>query len=454
MRALDYFTLAFGSIIGVGWIVVMDDWLKRGGPLGAMLGFLIGGLALVPVALVYGRLARQMPESASEIAYTGAVFPRGVSFATGWAMTFTYVIVCPFEAVAIGQLAGHLVPALSSNPLYEVAGHAVFLPHLILAIATIIGITALNYHGVQFSATFQNVMTFGLLAVFAVFASLGLLHGRPDNLPPLFADERGSVGAICSTLLVLQFVPYYLVGFETIPKCAEEAAGDLDHRRFGQVMLLALVSATVFYVTVIGVVAMLHPWPVLIQLESTRDGFATVVAFQRAFGWPWLVQLILLGGVLSLLKVFNGNFLAATRLLYAMGRRDLLGAGLGGIHERFRTPTVAIILVGMVTTAGALLGRAVLVPISEVGSLACGLGWLATSLACCWSAAGTPPLGARLIGVAGAVVSGALLAIAASSFGPYHWLVVAAWSALGLVLWFRQPSPGMRSAPASEKEKG
>jgi len=34
-----------------------------------------GGLALVPVALVYGRLASRMPEAASEIAYTGAVFP-------------------------------------------------------------------------------------------------------------------------------------------------------------------------------------------------------------------------------------------------------------------------------------------------------------------------------------------------------------------------------------------
>ena len=36
-----YFALAFGTMIGTGWLVLLDDWLGRGGPLGAMLGFAI-----------------------------------------------------------------------------------------------------------------------------------------------------------------------------------------------------------------------------------------------------------------------------------------------------------------------------------------------------------------------------------------------------------------------------
>src|SRR2546426_3082612 len=107
MRARDYFTLAFGSIVGVGWLILLDDWLDRGGPVGAMLGFLVGGIALVPVVYVYGRLAARLPEAASEVAYTAAVFPRIVSFAAGWAMALGYVIVCPFEAVAMGRLASY-----------------------------------------------------------------------------------------------------------------------------------------------------------------------------------------------------------------------------------------------------------------------------------------------------------------------------------------------------------
>src|ERR671937_239865 len=97
MRARDYFALAFGSIVGVGWMIGLDDWLKRGGSLGAMLGFLVGGIALLPIVYVYGRLAARMPEAGSEVAYTAAVFPRWLSFSAGWAMALNYVIVCPYE---------------------------------------------------------------------------------------------------------------------------------------------------------------------------------------------------------------------------------------------------------------------------------------------------------------------------------------------------------------------
>ena len=35
LRVVDYFTLGFGTMVGAGWLVLMDDWLTRGGPAGA-----------------------------------------------------------------------------------------------------------------------------------------------------------------------------------------------------------------------------------------------------------------------------------------------------------------------------------------------------------------------------------------------------------------------------------
>src|SRR5437667_4917050 len=125
LRSKEYFTLAFGTMVGVGWMVVIDDWLMRGGAVGAMLGFLIGGLALVPIAYVYGRLSERMPDAGSEVAYTAAVFPQVVSFATGWMMTLAYLIVCPYEAVAIGRVGSYVFPQLNSLELYRVGGYPV-----------------------------------------------------------------------------------------------------------------------------------------------------------------------------------------------------------------------------------------------------------------------------------------------------------------------------------------
>src|SRR5271166_306851 len=89
----DYFALGFGTMIGTGWVVLMDDWLGRGGPVGAMLGFGIGGLLLLPVGYIYAQCVRGLPDAAGEAAYTAEVFPPLVSYITGWMMLLAYLIV-------------------------------------------------------------------------------------------------------------------------------------------------------------------------------------------------------------------------------------------------------------------------------------------------------------------------------------------------------------------------
>src|SRR5258707_10672745 len=102
LRLQDYFALAFGTMIGTGWLILMDDWLGRGGPLGAILGFVIGGILLLPVGYVYGQWVQRLPDAASEAAYTAQVFPPIVSYFPGWMRGLGYFIVWPWEAVAAG----------------------------------------------------------------------------------------------------------------------------------------------------------------------------------------------------------------------------------------------------------------------------------------------------------------------------------------------------------------
>jgi basic amino acid/polyamine antiporter, APA family len=434
LRAVDYFALGWGAMVGVGWLVVMDDWLLRGGTLGAVLGFAIGGALLLPIGFVYGRLVAAMPDAAAEIAYTAKVFPQPISFATGWMMVLAYFIVCPWEAVAIGRIAGYIFPALDSIEFYRIAGRPVYLPHLVIGLGLTALLTAMNYRGIRLSATFQNWTTFGTLALFLVFVGFGASKGSPRNFPPLFTHS-----GFVSVLLVLQIVPYFMTGFESVVKGAEEARPEFKARQFFTAIWMAIAVGILFYTIIIAAVGFVAPWH-----ELTGEKFMTAVAFQRAIGSRWIVSLILATALLSLLKVFNGNLVAASRMLFAMGRRGLVDHRAGEVHPRNQTPSVAVVCIGMATAVCMFLGDAILVPITEVGSVASAIGWLGTCAAYYWM---RPRPLERMIAMTGVVVSLLMILMKVvpaipGHFSSYEWLALGVWSLMGVTLAWRARTLG------------
>ncbi|MGH9366569.1 MAG: APC family permease [Thermoanaerobaculia bacterium] len=440
----EYFTFGFGTMVGVGWVVLMDDWLARGGPGGAALGFLLGGILLLPVAATYGRMVREVPDAGAEIAYAEGVFPAPASFAAAWTMVLAYAIVCPWEAVAVGNLLARLFPEFNAIPLYTIAGKTITLPRLAVGLLLTAAIAWVNFRGIRPSAAFQKAMTFGLLAIFAVFTAMGFARADAANLQPLFA-RPGAGGAALSILLVLQIVPYFMTGFESVGKESEEARAGFDPRHFGRAIMAAAVIGCLFYVTIILAVSFVFPWKTLVS-----EHLGTEAAFEQAFSSRAISRWILFAAFLSLIKIFNGNFVAATRLLFGIGKRDLVHRALGRVHPAHGTPANAILLMALLSGAAAFLGDALLIPVSEVGSLAVAVGWLATCLAERGRArrAGRPAFDfGGAMAWAGAAVSAAVIAMktlpwVAGSFTLAEWVAFLGWSALGLLFWLGRPERG------------
>jgi amino acid transporter len=141
-----------------------------------------------------------------------------------------------------------------------------------------------------------------------------------------------------------------------------------------------------------------------------------------------------------------------------MGRRGLVSARVGQIHPRHQTPAAAVLWMGIATAACMLLGDAILVPITEVGSVACALGWSATCAACLslgWrKMRGNIPSGTsaqssaqgislstieRGIATAGLLVGIAMvlmkvIPLVPGHFTVYEWVALAAWIVLGAIL--------------------
>jgi basic amino acid/polyamine antiporter, APA family len=430
LRLKDYFALAFGTMVGVGWLVLMDDWLGRGGPFGAILGFALGGILLLPVGYVYGQWVKRLPDAAGEAAYTAQVFPPVLSYFTGWMMLLAYFIVCPWEAVALGKLAAYVFPSLNSYELYQVAGQPVFLPRLMLGIALTVFLAVLNYRGIRLSASFQNWTTTTVLLVFLALLGISGTHGKLANFEPAFRATP-----FVSILLTLQIVPYFMTGFESVPKVAEEAHQDFRSSEFIRAIVMALLVGAGFYVLSVAAVAYVAPWQGLLGKR-----FATAIAFEQALGARWPVRLILVMAMFGLFQCFNGNFVASSRMLFAFGRRRTIHPGFGTIHAEFLTPSVAVLGITAGTLGGLLLGDALLVPVTEVGSMASALGWFATC-ASFWVV--EKRTGMKLVTGLGILVSLILvlmkvLPVFPGHFSPAEWIAFGIWVVLGAALHWRR----------------
>jgi amino acid transporter len=427
LHLIDYFALGFGVMVGTAWLVVMDDILQRGGPLGAVLGFTTGALMLLPIGYVYGQLVRAIPDAAGEAAYVARFFPPSVSFATGWMMFLSYFLTCPFEALAAGRISGYLFPSLNRFELYRLGGYPVYLPHVLLGFTITIVLIWLNYRGIQTSARLGKTTTFTFLTLVVVFALAGASHGSPANFRPWFSHAP-----LLSVLLVWQVVPWLLAGFESVGKCAEEARPGFQGRDFSVAILLTIFAGLVFFWVVISAVSYVAPW----QSLKSNQQFPTALAFERALHAHWIVDLIMASALVALLQAFNANVVASSRLLFAMGRRNLLDQRMARVHPKNQTPSTAIITVGIATALAMLLGEAGLVPILEVGALAAAVGWM-SACAAYWRM--RPNLRGRAAAAFGLLVTGLMVLVKVVPLVPghftrYEWIALAIWTALGVLI--------------------
>lgn len=374
LRRFGFFALAFGSMIGVGWVTSIGSWLEQAGPAGALIAFLIGGAIMLCIGLCYAELTPMLPVAGGEVAYAYKAFGSFKAFVVGWALAFGYVSISGFEAIAISKVLSYLFPAIDAWPLYEFAGSTVYASHLLLGVVCTGLITWVNWTGAKSAARLQVWLTIAFVAVTLVFVVAGIGGGSTENLQPLWVASP-SGGFIAGILAVMVTIPFWFVGFDTIPQGAEEASNSVPPRTLAFLIVGSIVAATAFYLLIIISVGMTGPWQEMItaDLPAAR-------AFENAFEAPWLSKMVLIAALLGLFTSWNGFFLAGSRVIFALGRGHIIPKQFGATHAVHGTPTWAIALVGGLTALAPLLGRDALVALVNAGSFCIALAFLGVSL--------------------------------------------------------------------------
>lgn len=441
--ASQLFTLGFGAIVGVGFVVGVGEWLSQAGPLGAILAFVAGGVLTILIGFCHAEMATAVPASGGEVAYAYEVFGVRTCFATGWFLALAEVAVLSFEGLSLAWILGVLVPGIQGPALYQSFGEPVRLGSVLIGLGGVGVMAWLNYRGIAPAARLQDALTYMKTALALGFIVVGLSWGRAVNLRPLF-QESATHSAWGGMLNVFLTSPFWLAGFSVIARVMEEKAQRTSLRMVGRMILLAIVAAVLFYCFVILACSMILPWRTLVTLD-----LPAARGFEVAFGSSLLTKTVLVVALLGNITVWNSSVIAGSRILFSLGRARIVGAMFGRLHPLHRSPAIAIAFLSLASCIGIMLGRRAIVPVVNVASCCFAMSYLLVCLSVLKLRRTRPELerpyrvpGGRLTAVLAAAASLLMIGLALyqpamAAYGrvPMEWTVLSVWTLLGCVFW-------------------
>jgi basic amino acid/polyamine antiporter, APA family len=438
----DVLAVAFGAMIGFGWVVLTGDFLRDAGSLGATLAFVLGGLVVALVGLTYAELVAAMPYAGGEHHYVLRGLGARPAFVASWAIGLGYVSVVAFEAVALAETVTYLAPGLDDGlRLWSVAGYDVHAPWVAVGVVGAVAVTAVNYLGIRPASVFQTVAVLFLLAVGLLLLTGAFTGGERAHLEPWF---HGGAGGLVAVLVA---TPFLFVGFDVIPQSAEEI--DLPHRQIGRTLVLSVVLAAAWYVLVVLTVGSGMSRAALGDTElAAADGMAAL------WGSQAMGDLLVLGGIAGILTSWNGFMIGGSRLLYAMAASGMLPRWFAHVHPRFRTPTHAILFVGGLSVLAPLFGDETLTWLVNAGGVNIVVAYVCVAVTFLVLRRREPDMPRPFRVSSGPVVGGLALVLGlgmatlylpgmpSALTWPYEWVVVGLWWLAGAVFLARMPSVG------------
>lgn len=442
LRPIDVLGLAVGAIIGWGCFVLPGtSFLPKAGPVGAILGLLLGAGIIMLISLSYSYLIGKYPVSGGEYIFVKEAFGKRAAYVCGWFIILAYWSLIPMNATALAMIGRYIFPGvIQVGYLYNVAGFEVYLGEIVLAYVFIIGIAVLNIRGIKSAGWLQTVVSLTLVAAIA-FATIGVLLTRADisNLAPVFAEGRGGVACIFS---VVAYAPYCFIGFDCIPQASEEYG--FSHKKSKWIMLGAILLAALLYISVCTITALVEPWQALL---AGNPDWATGQMIEEALGKPGIL-FIALAMFCAVVSGINAFMISTSRLMQAMAKEEVLPAGFARLDEKKKTPVNAILFITGISLIAPWFGRQVLSWIVDMTAVGGGMAFCFTTIAAAKIAHNEKNRKQCVIGVTGFLAAMIFLILTVVPGMPgflckESMLLLVAWIILGIIFYiFRKQSHG------------
>jgi len=405
---LELILLGIGVIIGAGIFATVGtaaagDALRPGAGPALMVSFGITAIACCFAALCYAEFASVVPISGSAYTYSYASFGELIAWIIGWDLMLEYCVgsiavaiswsgyftallrgfnislpdwatidyrsaMRGFEKASAALNSGvpfdHLQPALQNawNAAHN-APHILGVPFIcnIPACLIVLLLTVILVRGIKQSSRFNIVMVTIKLLVLGFFIALGSFFVKPQNWVPFAPNGFAGIKAGAA----IAFFAY--IGFDCVSTVAEETRNPKRDMPIG--IIGSLVICTIIYMLVAAVFTGIVPFSLLKTTLAHQKAEPLTLAMQH-INLGWAAVIVAFGSIVAHIAVLLVLVLGQSRIFFSMARDGLLPGVFARVHQRFKTPHVTTIVVGVVIASiAAFTNIDEMVDLTNIGTL-------------------------------------------------------------------------------------
>lgn len=437
----DVIVVAFGAMIGWGWVVSSGGWIKQSGIVGTILAFLLGGIMIYFVGLVYAELTTALPENGGAKVFSQHAFGTIGSFICTWSIILSYIGVVCFEACSFPTIIQYIFPEFLKGYLYTVAGFDIYATWLLVASISCVFITYINIKGVKTAAMLQKILTIVIAAVGIILIIASVINGDSSNLEEQLFVGLGIDKMLGNVLSVAMVAPFFLFGFDVIPQAAEEI--NIPLKKLGKLIVLSIALAVAFYGMVVFAVGYgMNQTELTISLNGS--GLVTADAMAKLFHSEVMAKILILGGMCGIATSWNSFLIGGSRALESMATSYMIPHIFCIKNKKYQTPYLSLILIGALSFISLFFGRQMLIWISNCASFACCLTYCIVSLSFLRLRKKEPNLkrpykvkNYRFVGIMATVLSGFLCMMylipgTVCSMRNQEMIITALWTIIGI----------------------
>ncbi len=254
---------------------------------------------------------------------------------------------------AFAEYFGYFFPPLSTKTTvfsFQIGRLTYSLsPGQFVAVAIILLLSSVNYIGVVFGKTVQNILTVLKIGIILAFVVLGFTFARGASVDLSFNPEAWSFVQLL-TGFGLAFISVFWAfdGWNNINYVAGEIKNPARNLKFALIAGTLGITLLYFFTNVVYSLAL--PVDELRGVVTVGERASTALFGAESAGLASVMILV------SILGALNGCIFVGPRVYYAMARDGLFFKRAARVHTRFKTPGSAILLQAVWASLLALSG--------------------------------------------------------------------------------------------------